>query len=148
MKLTPGNSSSEITLYVSSRDWHVGSVGFTWKLRALDWVPGPACSQGEDGEGPLRQGLRAGGQVSGEKWGPGLGPGQRWAGQRDKGRGHQMGRGGQRRLLSRRVVLQVSRLPEQQQPLGNRSLCPSRFCPSPGCPHGTPHNGSLPAGSR
>lgn len=75
MKLTPGNSSSEITLYVSSRDWHVGSVGFTWKLPALDWVPGPACSQGEDGEGPLRQGLRAGGQVSGEKWGPGLGPG-------------------------------------------------------------------------
>lgn len=75
MKLTLGNSSSEITLCVSSRDWHVGSVGFTWKPPALDWVPGPACSQGEDGEGPLKQELRAGGQVSGEKWGPGLGLG-------------------------------------------------------------------------
>ena len=58
---------------MSSWDWRVGSVGFTRKLPALDWVPGPACSQGEDGKALLRQELRAGGQVSGEK-GPGLGP--------------------------------------------------------------------------
>lgn len=78
-----------------------------------------------------------------------LGRAQRWAGQRDKGRGVRWA-GGPATPPDPppRVLLQVSRLPEQQQPLGNRSLCPSWFCPSPRCPHGTPHNGSLPAGSR
>lgn len=68
-----------------------------------------------------------------------LGRVQRGAGQRVKGRGHWVGRGGaQRCLLSPWAVLQVSHLPEQQQSLADRSLCPSRFCPSRGCPLGLP----------
>lgn len=93
MKLTLGNSSGEITQCVSSWDWRVGSVDFTRKLPALDWVPGPACSQGEDGEGPWRQECKAGGQVSGEKWGPGLGPGPEVGRTEGQGQGRQVGRG-------------------------------------------------------
>lgn len=65
-----------------------------------------------------------------------LGRAKRWAGQRDKGRGIRWAGGPATPPKPPRVLLQVSRLPEQQQPLGNRSFCPCWFCPSPRCPHG------------
>lgn len=72
-----------------------------------------------------------------EKWGPGLGPGPEVGRTEGQGQGHQVGRG-PATPLTPRVLLQVSRLPEQQQPLGNRSFCPCWFCRAPECPRGTP----------